>query len=254
MSTFIVKDQQYLTQAQNVVRDMLTKKQGIWSSIQPVFSNFDITADFGVSAFQFGLSMCALKLNRLKNTLQGVWGSCRTGGTWDSPEVEDSLIDLASYAILTLGLLYRDRGYGQAVSFPDLQKLREDWENGKISRTQFRQHAFGDTEPEATRRGIEAYTDAYLCSDEGKAEITKLAQEMMAEDSVVGNIAMGDIVVEPSSIGPCSLAGKLEIVALAASMRAKNPEPMMSPPWEHICETLDCICTASTLCTAHTLK
>lgn len=150
----IANDEQYLQAAIDKVTGMLSAKKDIWTYAAPIFENFDIHEVFGVSGLQLGLTMCNLKLNRLKNCWRK---STTTGPVFQyNPDSEDTLIDLASYALLTLGLLYREKGRLTVNEEPFL------------------------CSPEGRDIGLmQGYVDAYIASDEGKAEIASLAAELM---------------------------------------------------------------------------
>lgn len=61
-----------------------------------------------------------------------------------------------------------------------------------------------DTSPEHSQ--IKAWADAYLCSPEGKAEIEKLAREMMGQDiRAVDSAGPAPIVLKPRRIKRYSL-------------------------------------------------
>ena len=143
----------FLTAAINKVTGMLKAKDKIWAFKAPTFENFDIHRAFGVEPIQWGLTMCNLKLNRLKKR----WiehqdpATCHSNFAKDK-DVEDTLIDLASYAILTLGLVYREQANGSEV---------------------------------------QTLIDAYIDTTDGKAEIEKLARELM-----------GDKACPPPQVGP----------------------------------------------------
>lgn len=109
-------EQQYLDQAIDRVCAMLTKKRDIWVNRGDTFENFDLMEDIGISPVQFGLALCKLKLKRFWTRF-----SCSWDRVHEDMEAEDSMIDLASYAILTLGLLYRER----ARSMPPQKSLQQ---------------------------------------------------------------------------------------------------------------------------------
>lgn len=102
------EDQKFLEDAINDVKSMLLKKRDIWTSGQGAFNNFEIHDGFDVDPIQFALVMCNLKLNRLKSC----WDRQTTphnGHIALDKDAEDSMIDLASYAILGLALMRKER-------------------------------------------------------------------------------------------------------------------------------------------------
>lgn len=153
----MTNDYEYLEQAIDQVTSMLTKKRKVWgSSDSPTFENFDIAHDFGDTGLSFGLKMCNLKLKRLKTRYAQHHDSPL--GFCSDPDAEDSLIDLASYAVLALGMLYRERA---AVEY-DLEDKEEADER-----------IFEDPEHEDVLH--EVVRKLF------KPEIAKLAREMMGE-------------------------------------------------------------------------
>jgi hypothetical protein len=63
----------------------------------------------------------------------------------------------------------------------ELQQLSQLLLQGLVTFREFREKGFGDENPAATL--IEIYTDQYLKSDAGKAEVAQLAAELMGADS-----------------------------------------------------------------------
>jgi hypothetical protein len=96
-------DEQALEKAISTVTRMLIQKKEIWTADEGVFKNFEIHKALGVSPLQFALVMCNLKMERVKTRFR------HSDGIIDDAEIEDSLIDLASYAQLALGILYAER-------------------------------------------------------------------------------------------------------------------------------------------------
>ncbi len=96
----------FLEGAIEEVKQMLMKKKDIWTTGQGPFENFDIHEGFDVDPIQFALVMCNLKLNRLKSC----WNQSflpHGGPIHENPDARDSMIDMASYAILGLALMKR---------------------------------------------------------------------------------------------------------------------------------------------------
>lgn len=99
-----MNNQDYIDQAIETITKMLTKKKDVWTD-QDALENFDDKEVFSVDALQFALCMCKLKMTRLQNRWKK--HGCDQMMVLD-PDVKDSLIDLASYAILGLAVLERD--------------------------------------------------------------------------------------------------------------------------------------------------
>lgn len=131
------KQYQYLERAIGKVTGMLQKKKDIWVNNQPTFAQFDSVKQLGLKPLQFALAMCQLKMNRLVTRYNDGMGE-----TTSDADLEDSLIDLASYAILALGILYRDR---------------------------------------AAKQNTDIFTDAYIHTDQGKQQVKDVAEKMMKQ-------------------------------------------------------------------------
>jgi hypothetical protein len=106
-------DMEYLDAAIKQATDMLTKKRDIWTAGQGVFQNFEIHDDFGVEDVQMGLLMCNLKMNRIKSCWKKAsiseFPHLEFNGGTDS---QDSVLDLACYALLTLAMMKRESDMG----------------------------------------------------------------------------------------------------------------------------------------------
>jgi hypothetical protein len=63
----------------------------------------------------------------------------------------------------------------------ELQQLAQLYLQGLITFREFREKGFGDENPAATL--IEIFTDQYLKTDAGKAEVAQIAAEMMGADA-----------------------------------------------------------------------
>jgi hypothetical protein len=167
-------DQRYLDQAIEQVTGILQKKRTIWGAEgDPVFENFDLAEEFDVISTQFGLLMTNLKMNRLKKR----WA--QNPGTAEfflDADAKDSLVDLASYALLTLGTYLREEARVERMCEPPedtMQIFTEDLCGGDLQAGR----------EEIARLAEEFWTDWYLTIHEGKAEVAKLAEEMMAQDA-----------------------------------------------------------------------
>lgn len=158
-------DQAHLDASIARVTGMLTAKREIWTANSPLFENFDIQRDLGVDPTQFGLQMCLLKMSRLKKRFgQYRYNLSPSHGFSADPDAEDSLVDLASYALLTLALVYREKA---------------------------RVEAYEEEEPDDLQPGqptSEAGIDACIQAPGGKAEIAKLAEEMMYYDPLTNRV------------------------------------------------------------------
>lgn len=98
-------ENKFLEDAVTEVTSMLLKKKEIWTAGQGPFQNFDIHKDLDINPVQFALTMCNLKMNRIRSS----WIRTRNDhdGFCMDKDAEDSVIDLASYAILALALVRR---------------------------------------------------------------------------------------------------------------------------------------------------
>ena len=165
----VPEDSEYLTQAIADVTGMLTKKKDVWTNGMPIFENFDLSEEFGGNPVQFALQMCRLKMNRLKSVFwKHQFRSDTPHGFIEDPDGEDSLVDLASYAILGLALVRRRKA--------QLEKMRQEIEKSTCN---------GDSGPEAEL--VKIWMDKYMQTPEGKAEIAKLAREIMEQDDRENN-------------------------------------------------------------------
>lgn len=133
LRTYVTNQWDHIDHAITRVKDMLLKKKGIWTSTNSPFENFDIAQEFHMTPIQWGLSMCNLKLNRIKNRYD-IWSlKSSTDGLSADPDFEDSLIDLASYAILVLGLVEREKIINGTYENPDMPpQIREALDNLKL--------------------------------------------------------------------------------------------------------------------------
>lgn len=111
-----VNEWKYIEGAIEDVKSMLLKKREVWTEDSQPFKNFDIAQDFDIDPFQWAMSMCNLKLNRLKTRYKN-----NPEGFKNDPDARDSLIDLASYATLALALINRDQPV--KVDFKDLNTV-----------------------------------------------------------------------------------------------------------------------------------
>ena len=93
------------------VTGMLIRKKDIWTHGQDVYVNFDINKEIGIDPIKFGVAMCNLKMNRLRTRLND-----HQVDNANDLDLEDTLVDIASYAILTLGLVYRERERSKTIS------------------------------------------------------------------------------------------------------------------------------------------
>lgn len=101
-----MEEGKFLEGAIEEVKQMLLKKRDIWTTGQGPFQNFDIHEDFDVDPIQFALVMCNLKMNRLKSC----WNQQflpHAGPLCKNADARDTLVDIASYAILGLALMER---------------------------------------------------------------------------------------------------------------------------------------------------
>lgn len=164
------------------VQGMLLKKKDIWTNGQGPFHQFDMMHDMGITPEHFAFIMTNLKMNRLKTVLNkhGFTGPEATN-VFHDPDVEDSLVDLASYALLALGLIYRARSQN---NMSELQELAQEYMTGKRS--------FGPCEPSPDDESVKIFVEKYIDSPEGHAEIEKLAAELTGEAGP-GPITLGGI-------------------------------------------------------------
>jgi hypothetical protein len=94
------QDEQCLETAIEDVTKMLWAKRDVWTAQAPVFENFDIMTELDIGPVTFGAAMCRLKMNRVMKQL----------GKTSLEDLDDSLLDLACYAILTRAMLKREQG------------------------------------------------------------------------------------------------------------------------------------------------
>ncbi len=101
----------YIEQALGRVTKTLTHKAAAWTPSSPEFEQFDSQKEIGIDPLQFALGMTRLKWNRAKNRFLE---KQRAGGSsfGMDADLEDSVLDLACYAIIALALQTRevDRG------------------------------------------------------------------------------------------------------------------------------------------------
>lgn len=116
-----------LDKAIATVTGMLVKKKEIWTAGEGLYKNFEIHTDLGITPLQFGLAMCNLKMQRAKTRYMD-------NNAVSDDAIEDSLIDLASYALLSLGILYHSKDEGSTLSPEDLEWIRNQQE--KLASTQ----------------------------------------------------------------------------------------------------------------------
>lgn len=166
------KDRKYLDAAIKRVTDMIATKNEIWTEGRGTFENFDDSGDIGITPLQSGLNMCKLKMKRAITRYNGKTYK----ETGYDPDLEDSLLDLASFAILTLGILNRD-GKPQTDDFKlDAIPGGLRWSNGKT---------VGPDEIYAWQKERDAeyakdFTDRYLKSPEGMKHLGELAKQYMS--------------------------------------------------------------------------
>lgn len=114
------KQRRHLDDAVSRVNSLLGQKDQIWTSNDgDTFKNFDIQKDLGIHPIQFGVAMSALKLNRMKARIRSytpaMLDNCPVSDTTDwkklsqDKDAEDCMVDLACYAILTLGMILREQ-------------------------------------------------------------------------------------------------------------------------------------------------
>lgn len=132
------------------ITDTLQAKRKTWTAEAPLFDNFDVMRDFDLDPIRMGLVMCRLKMNRLKS----VWAKCGgAAGMATDADAQDTIKDLACYAILTMAMMKRD-----AAQYPGASRVEPpDEELVKI------------------------FTERHVNSPQGREEIRKLAEEMMGE-------------------------------------------------------------------------
>lgn len=123
MATVSTEQRRHLNDAINRVNELLGQKDQIWTAGDAAtFQNFDIQRDLGIHPIQFGVAMTALKLNRMKARIRGYTPATLDGmpvsDTTDwkklsqNKDAEDCMVDLACYAILTLGMMLREQRNG----------------------------------------------------------------------------------------------------------------------------------------------
>lgn len=90
----------YIEDALDLVKETLTTRGQAWTpQDSSEFYNFEQQESIGIDPFQFALAMLNLKLNRAKNrwTRKGIHDA----------DLEDSIKDLACYAVLAMGILQK---------------------------------------------------------------------------------------------------------------------------------------------------
>lgn len=126
-------DEFYLDAAIKEVTEVLTRKRQDWATGMQVFECFDAQKDFGDDPLEFALKMCNLKMTRLRSCVAR--RNAKTVAPGLDRDLEDTIKDLAGYALLALGLYKREQGQNPQVSHdhteplfetnPDPEKLRE---------------------------------------------------------------------------------------------------------------------------------
>lgn len=102
----ILTDERFLQEAQAIVRNTLSIKKDVWTGGVDVFDNFDIMHEFmHVAPLNFALMMCRLKMNRIKSRFL----QTHPDDFARDPDLEDSVKDLACFAILALGIIQREK-------------------------------------------------------------------------------------------------------------------------------------------------
>lgn len=176
-------DDLHLIAAIERVTGMLQAKKKVWAPESPTFENFDIAQEFGTHPITFGLLMCGLKLNRIKKRFSDTFNSGRDfTALANDPDFEDSLIDLASYATLTLGMAYRERydSMDDMLLNPEVHDrsditddaIMEAW-RAKMGDVAMDDPAFMDF--------VKARVDAYIKTPQGQADIAELARQLATD-------------------------------------------------------------------------
>jgi hypothetical protein len=104
--TTIRTDASYLDESIAEVEKVLTKKRQDWATGMEVFECFDAQNDFGDDPLDFAIKMRNLKMTRLKSCVSRRHAETNSGNL--GADLEDTLKDLAGYALLALGLYKRE--------------------------------------------------------------------------------------------------------------------------------------------------
>lgn len=146
-------DQHYLNESMKKVFAALDSKGQTWASNADAFENFDLMKELGVSPHLFGLIMCRLKMNRLKSSLK------RTGGVLvGDADAKDCLLDLASYAILTLGILEREEARSKTGPKDTKSEEKVDadiWETLSVKKKDVRKFIYEPHEVKIQGEGLD---------------------------------------------------------------------------------------------------
>jgi hypothetical protein len=118
MVSLVLNDAHYLSAAIEKVTGVLTQKKDDWATGMEVFQCFDAQKDFGDDPLEFAIKMCNLKMTRLKSCVARKKNGVMTpvGESAHERDYEDTIKDLAGYALLAYGMFLREQANKTRVS------------------------------------------------------------------------------------------------------------------------------------------
>ena len=118
MVSLVLNDAHYLDAAIEKVTGVLTQKRQDWATGMEVFECFDAQKDFGDDPLEFAVKMCNLKMTRLKSCVARKHSGVMTpvGEAAHERDYEDTIKDLAGYALLAYGMFLREQANKSAVA------------------------------------------------------------------------------------------------------------------------------------------
>jgi hypothetical protein len=145
-------DAHYLDAAIEKVTGVLTQKRQDWATGMEVFECFDAQKDFGDDPLEFAVKMCNLKMTRLKSCVARKKNGVLTpvGEAAHEKDYEDTIKDLAGYALLAYGMFLREQGRkahqheldvpnkGTHLNYEEIERLKEEYSRAHSRKDQHR--------------------------------------------------------------------------------------------------------------------